>query len=198
MKSVKRMLSAAIAIVMTLAVFTGCGQKEIVSDITLDEFESKVIKKVNASGKLDVTETGEGFSFVFDKYGEDQSYMTGLETFTGTANKERKLKSVTAVKDNVDVEYFMSMTASEFVSDVMNYENITARRALGDLFLVDFSNIVSLCSPDAESTDGQLEKGMSVLLNARKAPQTINGWTYSVEGDAAGNTLTMKAEYVGK
>ena len=198
MKSGRRILPVVAAIVMALAAFIGCGQKEIVSDITIDEFESKVIKKVDASGKLTVTETGEGFDFVFDKYGEDQSYMTGIETFTGTANKERKLKSVTAVKDGVDVEYFMSMTASEFVSDIMNYENIPARRVLGDLFLVDFSNVVSLCSPDAESTDGQLEKGMSVLLNARKEPQTINGWTYSVEGDAAGNTLTMKAEYVGK
>ena len=117
----KSIISIAIAAtVMAAVMVTGCGQKETVSDITIDQFESNVIKEVKSDGKLSVTETNEGFGFVFDKYGEDQSYMTGIETFKGTANKDRKIKQITAIKDNVDVEYFMSMTATDFISDVMD------------------------------------------------------------------------------
>ena len=48
-----------------------------------------MIKKVDSSGKL--KETEEGFDLLFDKYGEDQSCLAGIETFKAAANKDKEL-----------------------------------------------------------------------------------------------------------
>lgn len=193
----KRFGVMIMSFVLVAAMIVGCGQKEIVSDISIDEFETKVVKVIDNAGSLTTTETDDGYKFVFDRYGEDQSWFSGIERFEGTANKDRMIKSVTAFRENVDTEYFMEMTAEQFVSDIMDYENVSARKIYGELFIVDFGNAVGLFSPDTESDD-QLVPGLKVLMNARKSPQKINGWQYTIETNAEAGTVTIKAEYVGK
>ena len=56
-------------LILTLSLAVGCGKKEIVSDITIDDFETKALKKIDDEGKLIVTETENGYEFVFDRYG---------------------------------------------------------------------------------------------------------------------------------
>lgn len=184
-------------LIIMLFLAAGCGKKEIVSEITIDDFEAKAVKEINDEGKLIVTETEDGYKFVFDQYEEDQSWFTGTEQFEGRANKDRKIKSVTAVRDNVNTEYFMEMTTVDLVADISDYEKVPVNRLYGEMFLLDFGKIVGLFSPDAESDD-QFASGLTILMNARHAPQTINGWKYTIDAAAEKDSVMITAEYVGK
>ena len=184
-------------LILTLSLAVGCGKKEIVSDITIDDFETKALKKIDDEGKLIVTETENGYEFVFDRYGEDQSWFTGTEKFDGIANKDQKIKKVTAVRANVNTECFMEMTTADLVSDISDYENVPVTKLYGEMFLLDFGNVAGLFSPDTEADD-QFAPGLTILMNARQAPQTINGWRYTIETAAEKDTVTIMAEYVGK
>ena len=184
-------------LIIVLFLTAGCAKKEIVSDITIDDFESKAVKEINDEGKLIVTETEDGYKFVFDQYGEDQSWFTGTERFEGIADKDRRIKSVTAMRDNVNTEYFMEMTTTDLVADISDYEKVPVNKLYGEMFLLDFGRVVGLFSPDAESDD-QFASGLTILMNARHAPQTINGWKYTIEAAAEKDSVMITAEYVGK
>ena len=82
-----RVVMATIALVIVMA--TGCGQIETVSEITADAFELGVIKKADSGGKM--KETVEEFDVLFDKYGEDQSYLACMEIFKSVANNLYKI-----------------------------------------------------------------------------------------------------------
>ena len=104
---------------------------------------------------------------------------------------------MTAVRENVNTEYFMEMTTADLVSDISDYENVPVTKLYGEMFLLDFGNVAGLFSPDTEADD-QFAPGLTILMNARQAPQTINGWRYTIETAAEKDTVTIMAEYVGK
>lgn len=181
----------AVILVMTI-VFGGCGAKEESSNVSIDQFEKNVIQKIEDNGTLKTEEADNGYSFSFTS--ED-----GNLSFTGEAGKNKMIKSVTALGNELDAGFFMEMTAQDIINLVTidkYYEKLTMRKVMADQFVLYTAYEVALFSPDNSEKDTVLP-GMDTVLAIRNGSQTINGWKYTITPHKDSNSVEMKVEFVG-
>ena len=183
MKKVAAIL-LAICLVLSLC---ACGSKA--SGVTIENFESQVIKELFGEETLSVTENDSGFSFEYKG-----SVLLSDLTISGAADKN---KNITEIKveavDGLNIDYFNSLTAEQFLKDVGDVNNVPINKLAGDMLLWDCSFIVKTCSSE-QSAEDQLY-GLDLLLAARNSPQEKDGWTYSIATNKNAETITFTAIY---
>lgn len=194
MKNKRILLGLMLLIISLLAV--GCGGGKKASDTSIDQFQASVIKEIDDEGTVNVEEANGGYVFSYKK----DNMLNATLSFEGEADKNKMIRSVTATCDSVNVEYFMEMTASEVINDVVNASDVPVNKLAGDIFLTDCGYAVALFSPDPKSESDEYDyfDGMDVIMAARKEPQKQKGWQYTVKADEENDTVTVVFDYVGE
>lgn len=181
--------AAVIVVIVAIVAIGGGGSKG--SGVTIEDFEFKVIKEIDDEGVVSVSEVENGFTFEY----KGTALLADL-VISGTADKNKNITYIEAeAVDGINIDYFNSLTASQFVSDVSDANNVPMNKLTGDFVLWDFSYVVSLCSKDQSSKD-QIY-GLDLLLAARKSPQEKDGWTYSISTNSSTESITITATYGG-
>lgn len=187
----KRIIALLLAMMMVVSL-VGCGgtsSKKNNSGVNIDELES-ALKEFDDGAKVAKTEKDGGYTFT---YKMDSFYTL---TITGEADSDEMLTSIVATCDTINTDYFKSLTASQFVSDMADVNNVPMNELTCDIFLFDFSYIVKLLSPEDASAEVQIE-GLGTLLDAIKSAQTIGKWKYSTSTNPTDKTATITAQFMG-
>lgn len=166
-----------------------CGSTSKGSGVLIEDLE-RAIKDFDDEAKIAVTESEEGFTFKYEG-----SILFGDLTITGSANKDKNITQISALGTGINISYFDSLTSGQLLKDMENWEKVPMNKLSGTFMLWNFSHIVKICSEDKDSK-AQMA-GIEILLEARRASKTSDGWTYTVKSDSGSETVTITAVYVG-
>lgn len=144
----KKIIAIMLSICLVVAL-SACGAGSKSSGITIEDFEFKVIKEIDDEGNLSIVETDNGFTFEY----KGSALLADL-VITGVADKNKNITSIKAeAVDGIDIDYFNSLTAGQFVSDMADANNIPMNELTADFMLWNCSYIVKLCSDEQSSED---------------------------------------------
>ncbi len=182
----RKLISIILSLILCISL-CACGSQSKGSGVLVEELK-ETIQEFDDDGVLTVAESEEGYTFKYEG-----SILSGDLVLTGKADKNNNIIEIKANGDSINVDYFDSLTASQLVKDMADWEHIAMNKLAGEFMLWDFSYITKICSKDKTSDDQML--GLDILLAARNSPQTNNGWIYTVSSDSNAGTVTITAVY---
>lgn len=185
----RKMVALILATVLACSI-GACGKtpEKKNSGVNIDELQS-AIREFDEQAVVRKSQGDDGYTF---NYSNDDYFGV---TVSGTADANEMLTSVVATATHVNAEYLKDLTATQFIADMANSNNVAMNKLAGEMLLVEFSYIAKLLSPEDVSSKVYLE-GLDILLNAIKTPQTSGNWKYTVTTNISGESATIKAQFI--
>lgn len=181
----KRLLALLLASALALSL-AACGGKS--SNISMDNFEGAFLL-IDQDWAFTYTEGDGGSSF-----GLSEELLSLPFTVEGTADKKQMLKQAVVTLEGTPEDYFQDVTALSIQQDIDNARSVPIGRLATD-FAISAVIIGLLDRSDEEVMQSAPNDRINLVLSAIDGPQTLDGWTYTI--DLTGRMLTITVEYTG-
>ena len=128
---------AVVLAVFVLFTLAACGKKAPVSDVSIDEFEELMVKKLDEEGSFEVTEADGGCAFLFET-----DRMQFPIQVKGTADKEEMLMTAEVTVADINEDAFLELTSAKLASDMLDWNNVPVNQLVPEICLFHFTSSV--------------------------------------------------------
>lgn len=155
-------------------------------NITISDLESLYIDSDKKSS-FTLEEKNDGYSF---KYSVDTTFKD--VTYTGTADKDKKVKTLKIVYNDVKTSYLESESELTRVLSLLlsGSDQITGNEYMACLPAYDYLAVWNLANNSEDTKMDSVMDIFDIFYNKTKT-RTVNGWKFTADTDSAKKMVTI-------